>query len=105
MELIGYVDVGYLSNPHKTRSQTCYSFSCGDTPIYWLSVKQTLVDVCFNHAKIITIHEAIRECFWLRNLTRHIHENCGLTTNRYIPIILNEHNAACIIQFKKKFIK
>ena len=26
---MGYVNVGYLSNPHKARSQTRYLFTCG----------------------------------------------------------------------------
>ncbi|KAM6594225.1 hypothetical protein CsatA_001928 [Cannabis sativa] len=32
-QLIGYADAGYLSDPHKARSQTCYLFTCGDTAI------------------------------------------------------------------------
>ena len=32
-ELIGYADAGYLSDPHKARSQTGYLFTCGDTAI------------------------------------------------------------------------
>ncbi|XP_069148362.1 secreted RxLR effector protein 161-like [Solanum lycopersicum] len=41
-ELIGYADAGYLSDPHKARSQTGYLFTCGDTAISWRSMKQTL---------------------------------------------------------------
>ncbi|XP_070032867.1 secreted RxLR effector protein 161-like [Nicotiana tomentosiformis] len=29
-DLVGYVDVSYLSDPHKARSQTGYVFTCGD---------------------------------------------------------------------------
>ena len=32
-ELIGYTDVGYLSDPHKVRSQTGYLFTYGGTTI------------------------------------------------------------------------
>ena len=32
-ELIGYVDAGYMSDPHNARSQTGYLFTCGDTTI------------------------------------------------------------------------
>ena len=76
-ELIGYADSGYLSDPHKARSQTGYLFTCGDTTISWRSMKQTLVATSSNHAEIIVIHEASRECVWLRSMTHHIQEMCG----------------------------
>ena len=38
-QLIGYADVGYLSDPHKARSQTGYVFTYGATTISWRSVK------------------------------------------------------------------
>ncbi|KAM6576773.1 hypothetical protein CsatB_028610 [Cannabis sativa] len=61
-QLIGYADAGYLSDPHKARSQTGYLFTCGDTAISWRSTKQTLVATSSNHAEILAIHEASREC-------------------------------------------
>ena len=39
LNLVGFVDSGYLSNPHKARSQTCYLFTCWGTTISWRSVK------------------------------------------------------------------
>lgn len=35
--LIGYADAGYLSDPHKSRSQTGYMFMNGGTAISWRS--------------------------------------------------------------------
>ena len=37
--LKGYADSGYLSDPHKARSQTGYVFTCGNTAISWRSTK------------------------------------------------------------------
>ena len=37
--LVGYADAGYLSYPHKARSQTGYVFICGGTAISWRSTK------------------------------------------------------------------
>ena len=68
-DLLGYVDSGYLSNPHKARSQTSYLFTCGGTAISWRSVKQTITATSSNHAEILAIHEASRECVWLRSMT------------------------------------
>ena len=61
-ELIGYTDVGYLSDPHKVRSQTGYLFTYGGTTISWRPMKQTIVVTSSNHTEIIDIHEASREC-------------------------------------------
>ena len=57
-QLIEYANAGYLSDPHKGRSQTGYLFTYGGTAISWRSVKQTLMATSSNHSEIIAIHEA-----------------------------------------------
>jgi hypothetical protein len=71
-QLVGYADAGYLSDPHKDRSQTGYLFTCGNTTISWRSIKQTISATSSNHSEIIAIHEASRECVWLRSIIQHI---------------------------------
>ena len=61
-QLLGYADAGYLSDPHKARSQTGYIFTYGNTRISWRSVKQTMVATSSNHSEILAMHEASREC-------------------------------------------
>ncbi|KAF3674022.1 Ras-related protein RABF2b [Capsicum annuum] len=61
-DLVGYVDARYLSEPHKAWSQIGYVFICGGTAISWRSTKQSIVATSSNHAEIIAIHEASREC-------------------------------------------
>jgi hypothetical protein len=102
-QLVGYADVCFLSDPHKGRSQTWYLFTCGSTAISWRSVKQTLVTTS-NHSEIITIHEASRECIWLRSLIHHIQEKCGLSTIKDNLTILYEDNVVCS-QIKGGYIK
>lgn len=102
--LIGYADAGYLSDPHKARSQTGYVFTYGGTAISWRSQKQTLVATSSNHAEIIALHEASRECIWLRSMTQHIQATCGLPINKS-PTVLYEDNAACVAQMKEGYIK
>lgn len=102
--VIGYADAGYLSDPHKGRSQTGYVFTCGGTAISWRSQKQTLVATSSNHAEIIALHEASRECVWLRSMTQHIRTTSGLPAIQN-PITLYEDNAACVAQMKEGFIK
>jgi len=102
---LGYVAAGYLSNPQKGRSQTCYLFTFGDTTISWRSTKQTLAATSSNHAELLAIHEASRECVWLRSITQHIHQSCGLSSHEKHPTILYEDNAACIAQLKDGYIK
>ncbi|KAF7137709.1 hypothetical protein RHSIM_Rhsim07G0041900 [Rhododendron simsii] len=104
-QLIGYADAGYLSDPHKARSQTGYVFTCGGAAISWRSVKQTLTATSSNHSEIIAIHETSRECVWLRSMIQHIREKCGLSSIKDCPTILYEDNAACITQIKGGYIK
>ena len=70
--LVGFADARYLSDPHKARSQTGYVFTIGGTAISWRSQKQTLVATSSNHAETIALHEACRECVWLRSMSHHI---------------------------------
>ena len=104
-KLLGYADAGYLSDPHKARSQTGYVFNYNGTAISWRSVKQTMVATSSNHSEILAIHEASRECIWLRSMIHHIQESCGLSSVKDKPTILFEDNAACIAQIKGGYIK
>ena len=79
--LIGFADAGYLSDPHKRRSHTGYVFTMGNIAITWRSTKQTLVAASSNHAEIIALHEAVRECVWLRSIIKHIRGTSGLRSS------------------------
>ncbi|KAL6341274.1 hypothetical protein AAG906_032392 [Vitis piasezkii] len=64
-----------------------------------------MVATSSNHSEILAIHEASRECVWLRSMIQHIQETCGLPYIRGNAIVLHEDNAACIAQIKGGFIK
>ncbi|GAV73921.1 hypothetical protein CFOL_v3_17404, partial [Cephalotus follicularis] len=100
-----YADAGYLSDPHKARSQTGYVFTFCDTPISWRSTKQTMTATSSNHSEILAIHKASRECIWLRSMIQHIQESCGLSSIRNNPTVIYEDNAACITQLRGGYIK
>ena len=105
-ELLGYADTRYLSDPHKARSQTGYLFTWGNTAISWRSTKQSIAATSSNNAEILAIHEASRECVWLRSMTHYIRKNCELLPeNKNTLTILYEDNAACIAQLKGGYIK
>ena len=99
-QLLGYAYVGYLSDPHKARSQTRYIFTYGNTVISWRSIKQTMVATSSNHLEILAMHEASRKCVWLRSMIQHIRESCGLSSIKNNSTVLYEDNAACIAQIK-----
>ncbi|KAL0413577.1 UNVERIFIED_CONTAM: Retrovirus-related Pol polyprotein from transposon TNT 1-94 [Sesamum radiatum] len=103
--LVGYLDAGYLSDPYKAISQSGYVFMYGGTAISWRSTKQTLVATSSNHAELIALYEAGRECVWLRSLTHYVRESCGLESIEKIPTIIYEDNAACIAQIKDGYLK
>ena len=104
-QLIGYVDAEYLSDPHKVQSQMGYVFTYSGKAISWRSVKQTMVATSSNHSEILAIHEANRECVWLKSMIQHIQETCGLPSIRGNATTLYEDNVACIAQIKGRFIK
>ena len=104
-KLLEYADAGYLLDPQKARSQTGYVFNYNGTAISWRSVKNTMVATSSNHSEIIAIHEASRECIWLRSMIHHIQESCGLSSVKDKPTILFEDNVACIAQIKGGYIK
>ena len=96
--MLGYADAEYLSDPHKGRSQTGYVFNCNGTTISWRFVKQTMVATSSNHLEILIVHEASRECIWLRSMIQDIRESYRLSSIKGDPTILFEDNAACIAQ-------
>ncbi|XP_056687994.1 secreted RxLR effector protein 161-like [Spinacia oleracea] len=83
--LVGFANAGYLFDPHNGRSQTGYLFTCGGTAISWRSMKQTIKATSSNHSEILAIHEASRECVWLRSVIQHIREDCGLSSGKEAP--------------------
>jgi hypothetical protein len=103
--LVGYADAGYLSDPHKGRSQSGYVFTIGNTAISWRSRKQTLVATSTNHSELLALYEATRECVWLRALIGHIRSTCELPHNPDEPVVIYEDNTAVIDQAKHGYIK
>ena len=59
---------------------------CG-TMISWRSVKQTITTTSSNHAEILALHEASRECVWLRSIIQHVRQTCGLSVGKMKPVI------------------
>jgi hypothetical protein len=104
MSLIGYVDAGYLSDPHNGKSQTGFMFLHEWTAISWKSYKQTLIDTSTNHFETIALYIAARECAWLRRVINHIQVSCGIEPIRS-PIIIYKDNAACIAQMQSGYVK
>jgi hypothetical protein len=58
-----------------------------------------------NHAELIILYDAGRECVWLRSMIQHIQEECGLESVRENPTAIYEDNTACIAQIKEEYIK
>ncbi|GJU24120.1 copia protein [Tanacetum coccineum] len=57
-----------------------------------------------NHAEVIALHEASRECVWLRSMTQLIVTSYGLNKEKS-PTIIYEDNATCVAQMKEGYIK
>jgi hypothetical protein len=102
--IFGFADAGYLSDPHKARSQTGYIFIYANAPISWKSTKQTLTATSTNQSELIALYEASRECVWLRRFITFIREGLGVK-NKLPPTKIYEDNTACIAQVQQGYIK
>ena len=63
-----------------------------------------MVATSSNHYEILAMHEASRECVWLRSMIQYIRKSCGLSFIKNKPTVLYEDNAACIAQVKGGYI-
>ena len=103
-DVYGYADAGYLSDPHKARSQTGYVFMSAHGAISWKSTKQTLAATSTKQSELIALYEACRECVWLRRFVQFIRK--GLNVNGKLPpIVIYEDNSACVAQVQQGYIK
>ena len=84
--LVGYTDAGYMSDPHKARSQQGFIFLHGGMTISWKSSKQILLATSKNHYKIIALYEASHECVWLRRMINHISNHVELVPWINLPL-------------------
>ncbi|GKA67326.1 disease resistance CC-NBS-LRR class family protein [Tanacetum coccineum] len=60
--------------------------------------KQSFTATSSNHAELIALYEAGRECVWLRSLIKHIQEECVTSVYQRKYNILYEDNAVCIVK-------
>jgi hypothetical protein len=63
LELLGYADACYLSDPHNGISQTSYLFTSKGKTISWRSVKQTITATSSNHGELFTKSLLSSVCF------------------------------------------
>ena len=59
-----------------------------------------MVATSSNHSELLAIHEASRECMWLRSMIQHIRDSSGLPPISNTTTTLYEDNVACIAQLK-----
>ena len=64
-----------------------------------------MVATSSNHSELLAIHEAHRECMWLRSMIQHICDSSGLSHISNTATSLYEDNIACIAQLKGGYIK
>ena len=64
-----------------------------------------MVATSSNHSELLAIHEASRECMWLRSMIQHIRDCSGLSPISNTTTSLYEDNTACTAQLKSGYIK
>ena len=104
-DLVGFAYSRYLSDPHKNRSQTNDLFTSEGIVISWWFKKRTITDTSSNQVEILAIHETSWECVWLRSITQHIRETCGLSPCKNLSTILYENNTSISIRGVKRIVE
>ena len=103
--LVRYADAGYLSDPHKARSQMGFVFTIGNTAISWRSTKQTLVATSSNHAELIAFmkpHVSVFSCEPLLSIFGRLADCLLLVMPRQLPVKTMSHVST---RFKIGYIK
>ena len=94
INLDGYTDADWGSNPVDRKSISGYTFLIGDGPITWTSKKQQTVALSSMEAEYMAASLATREAIWLRTLLKEL----GFELEG--PTTLNTDNQSAI-QFAK----
>ena len=102
--LNGFADAGYLSDPHKAKSQSGYVFKFAGAAISWRSTKQTLTATSTNHSELIALYDASKECVWLRRIMQFVRTSLKLGEG-LSPINIYEDNRACVYQVQGGYVK
>ncbi|CAA7020278.1 unnamed protein product [Microthlaspi erraticum] len=100
--LVGFADAGYLSDPHKARSQTGYFHIRWNRDLMAFpktNIGCNVFKLCGNHCFM-----KHAESVWLRSLIQHIQEASGVSTKKE-PTTIYEDNSACVTQLKEGYIK
>ena len=93
---VGFADVWLYVWPAQGTFPNWLCFCHWEYMISWGSMKQTLVDTYSNHAELISLHEATRECVWLRVVIEYIRSTSKLSPINDGPTTIHEDNAAWI---------
>ncbi|KAK4400311.1 Retrovirus-related Pol polyprotein from transposon TNT 1-94 [Sesamum angolense] len=103
--LVGYSDAG-ICLIHIKLYLNLDMYSCMvELLFHGVQPNKLLVATSSNHAELIALYEAGRECVWLRSLIHYVCESCGLESIEKSPTVIYEDNAACIAQIKDGYIK
>jgi Reverse transcriptase (RNA-dependent DNA polymerase) len=71
--LTGYVDAGFLSDIHDSKSQCGWSFHFGSTAICWSSKKLSRVTLSPTETEYATLSEGARHALWIYKLAKDVH--------------------------------
>ena len=90
VQLNGYVDADWGSNPNGRKSQSGYLFTLCGGVISWASKKQSVVALSSTEAEYVAASLACQEAVWLRVLL----EDISFVQNK--PTIIKEDNQGAI---------
>ena len=72
LELVGFSDSDFASDPETRRSTTGYAFCKMNVIISWASQRQRVVTLSATEAEYVAVATAAKEALWLRKLLRDL---------------------------------
>ncbi len=94
LQLVGYADSDFASDPGDRKSVSGYLFTINGSPVSWSSQKQGCVATSFTETEYIAASHAAKEGIWLRRILAEL----GHPQNS--PTIIREDNTGCIAMSK-----
>ena len=92
LEVTGYVDASFQTDPDDSRSQAGYVFTLNGGAFSWKSFKESVVADSTTEAEYIAASEAAKEAVWIRKFTAGL----GVIKNPSSPVNLYCDNTGAI---------
>ena len=92
LQVEGYTDLDFMSNPDDKRSTSGYVFVCNDGAVSWKSSKQSIIVDSTIEAEYVAASDAAKEGFWFKKFIVEL----GVMILDAIPLYYDNNEAIAL---------